>query len=73
MVVLFRSLKQLRRFTTQTLCLNKNVDTKNENLLEKFIKDKIKVSGPITVYEYMQTAASSASGYYNKFNNDDVC
>ncbi|CEF67080.1 NADH dehydrogenase [ubiquinone] complex I, assembly factor 7 [Strongyloides ratti] len=71
MVVLFRSLKQLRRFTTQTLCLNKNVDTKNENLLEKFIKDKIKVSGPITVYEYMQTAASSASGYYNKFNNDD--
>uniref|UniRef100_A0A1I7SWN9 Protein arginine methyltransferase NDUFAF7 n=1 Tax=Bursaphelenchus xylophilus TaxID=6326 RepID=A0A1I7SWN9_BURXY len=35
-------------------------------LLKRFIKDKIKVSGPITVHEYMKLASGSAAGFYTK-------
>ncbi|GMT19968.1 hypothetical protein PFISCL1PPCAC_11265 [Pristionchus fissidentatus] len=41
------------------------------NALERFLVDKIKVSGPITVAEYMKTAvASSSVGYYGKHSDE---
>lgn len=35
-------------------------------LLKRFIKDKIKVSGPISLHEYMKLCSGSAAGYYTK-------
>ncbi|GMR43270.1 hypothetical protein PMAYCL1PPCAC_13465 [Pristionchus mayeri] len=41
------------------------VEAAPPNALERFLVDKIRVSGPITVAEYMKTAvASSSVGYY---------
>ncbi|TKR77555.1 hypothetical protein L596_018505 [Steinernema carpocapsae] len=43
-----------------------------ETRLARFIKDKIKVSGPITVHEYMQMCIGSPSvGYYSQFSRQD--
>ncbi|CAI2347849.1 unnamed protein product [Caenorhabditis sp. 36 PRJEB53466] len=42
-----------------------------KNLLKKFLVDKIKASGPITVAEYMKTCVSAPQvGYYGQFSND---
>ncbi|GMS90034.1 hypothetical protein PENTCL1PPCAC_12209 [Pristionchus entomophagus] len=47
------------------------VDAAPPNALERFLVDKIRVSGPITVAEYMKTAvASSSVGYYGKHSDD---
>lgn len=41
------------------------------NHLKKFIVDKIKTSGPITVAEYMKTSVSAPFvGYYGQFSNN---
>ncbi|KAK0416685.1 hypothetical protein QR680_012631 [Steinernema hermaphroditum] len=53
-------------------CSSAATDAKSsaENtVLSRFIKDKIKVSGPITVHEYMQMCIGSPSvGYYSQFS-----
>ncbi|KAI1720240.1 putative s-adenosyl-L-methionine-dependent methyltransferase domain-containing protein [Ditylenchus destructor] len=36
----------------------------SSNLLERFIRDKIRSGGPITVHEYMALCSGSAAGYY---------
>ncbi|KAF8358002.1 hypothetical protein PRIPAC_92997, partial [Pristionchus pacificus] len=47
------------------------VDAPPANALERFLVDKIRVSGPITVAEYMKTAvASSSVGYYGKHSDE---
>lgn len=47
------------------------VDAPPPNALERFLVDKIRVSGPITVAEYMKTAvASSSVGYYGKHSDE---
>ncbi|KAI1727853.1 putative s-adenosyl-L-methionine-dependent methyltransferase domain-containing protein [Ditylenchus destructor] len=36
------------------------------NLLERFIRDKIRSGGPITIHEYMALCSGSAAGYYGQ-------
>ncbi|KAI6242799.1 Protein arginine methyltransferase NDUFAF7 [Aphelenchoides fujianensis] len=37
-----------------------------DGLLERFVRDRIRSSGPITVHEFMTLAARSAAGYYSQ-------
>ncbi|CAD5211976.1 unnamed protein product [Bursaphelenchus okinawaensis] len=55
--------RSLRRYSSAQEAENKD---NRSLLLKKFIKDKIKVSGPITVHEYMKLASGSAAGFYTK-------
>uniref|UniRef100_A0A0N4ZUV4 Protein arginine methyltransferase NDUFAF7 n=1 Tax=Parastrongyloides trichosuri TaxID=131310 RepID=A0A0N4ZUV4_PARTI len=60
-------LKQLRPLSSSIPIIGNN----KSNALKKFIQDKIKVSGPITVHEYMQIAIGSSLGYYSNFNKEN--
>jgi hypothetical protein len=40
--------------------------TNEANHLKSFIRDRIRASGPITVFEYVSLAARSAAGYYSQ-------
>lgn len=40
--------------------------TNETNHLKSFIRDRIRASGPITVFEYMNLATRSAAGYYSQ-------
>ncbi|PAV62294.1 hypothetical protein WR25_03969 [Diploscapter pachys] len=61
---------RIRRQLSNSRSENANVKEVSDRLRRFFI-DKIKVSGPITVAEYMKTAISSSSvGYYGSFSEE---
>ncbi|CAD6198551.1 unnamed protein product [Caenorhabditis auriculariae] len=57
------------RFFSQAILTPADYKKNEKNPLKKFIVDKIRTSGPITVAEYMKTVVSAPSvGYYGQFS-----
>ncbi|KAL6727399.1 hypothetical protein Aduo_009279 [Ancylostoma duodenale] len=60
----------LRRFSTGTAVTNVDLKKSSSDALKRFIIDKIRATGPITVAEYMKTAVSAPSvGYYGRYSD----
>lgn len=61
----------LRRFSKQIITPPGYAPPQQINHLKKFLVDKIRTSGPITVAEYMKTSVSAPLvGYYGQFSKD---
>ncbi|KAI6228152.1 Protein arginine methyltransferase NDUFAF7-like protein, mitochondrial [Aphelenchoides besseyi] len=60
-----RSISNFQLLTARRFCVNVDAPS-NPKLLERFIKDRIRTSGPITVHEFMSLASRSAAGYYSQ-------
>ncbi|UMM24317.1 hypothetical protein L5515_004601 [Caenorhabditis briggsae] len=64
-------LSSLRRFSKQIITPPRYASPQSVNHLKKFLIDKIRTSGPITVAEYMKTSVSApVVGYYGQFSRD---
>ncbi|PIC38704.1 hypothetical protein B9Z55_010623 [Caenorhabditis nigoni] len=64
-------LSSLRRFSKQIITPPGYESPQSVNHLKKFLIDKIRTSGPITVAEYMKTSVSApVVGYYGQFSRD---
>ncbi|RCN23976.1 hypothetical protein ANCCAN_30335 [Ancylostoma caninum] len=60
----------LKRFSSGTPATNVDLKKNNTDALKRFIIDKIRATGPITVAEYMKTAVSAPSvGYYGRYSD----
>lgn len=64
-------INSLRQYSKQILKPPGYASPEKTNHLKKFLVDKIRVSGPITVAEYMKTCVSAPLvGYYGQFSKD---
>ncbi|VDL73561.1 unnamed protein product [Nippostrongylus brasiliensis] len=62
-----------RRLSSDTVRPTPDTAKKSSEALKRFIVDKIKATGPITVAEYMKTAVgSSCVGYYGGFSESQT-
>lgn len=55
----------IRRFYSKVAEVPKSAD-----LLKKFMRDRIRTSGPLTIADYMSLATKSAAGYYPQHASD---
>ncbi|KHJ89524.1 hypothetical protein OESDEN_10651, partial [Oesophagostomum dentatum] len=60
----------LRRFFSEKSALEVDSKKNGSDALKRFIVDKIRATGPITVAEYMKTVVSAPSvGYYGRYSD----
>ncbi|KAK6741330.1 hypothetical protein RB195_009276 [Necator americanus] len=60
----------MRQFSDGASAANMDLKKNSSDVLKRFIVDKIRATGPITVAEYMKTAVSAPSvGYYGSYSD----
>lgn len=61
---IFRFSRNLQSINFSSASSSKKFNFESENVLERFIIDRIRSTGPISVSEYMKLCVSSQYGYY---------